>query len=114
MSLAAYASTVQAIAEAFSTSYAATPKQLRILDAFSLCAAATALVLAVYAKLVGSFPFNAYLAGLFACVGSMVLTVGLRMQVDPSSKDSRPAAAAFGGYAFAMVTLFLAAWNYVG
>ena len=63
----------------------------------------------VYAKLVGTFPFNAFLAGFFCCVGTFVLTLALRMKVGEggSSHD-------FGGYALAMLTLFVASWNYVG
>lgn len=48
---------------------------------------------------------------MFTCVGCFVLTVGLRMQ---ASLAGRPPELAFGGYALAMVTLFLAAWNYIG
>lgn len=66
----------------------------------------------VYAKLVGTFPFNAFLAGFFCCVGSFVLTVGLRMKVDDSGVKGSEAQ--FGGYALAMCTLFIAVWNYIG
>ena len=106
--------TLSSIVGTFAASYSTTPRQLRNLDAFSLAAAATGAILFFYAKLVGSFPFNAFLAGLFASVGSFVLTVGLRMQVDPSNKEGRPLEQAFAGYAFSMITLFLAAWNYIG
>lgn len=67
----------------------------------------------VYAKLVGTFPFNAFLAGFFCCVGTFVLTLSLRMKV--AEHGSKPAAAKeFGGYALAMLTLFIAAVNYIG
>lgn len=35
----------------------------------------------MYAKLVGTFPFNSFLAGFFCCVGTFVLTLALRMKV---------------------------------
>lgn len=118
----------------------------------------------MYAKLVGTFPFNSFLAGFFCCVGAFVvsatggrqqplrasfavllsatpglllpsccpwliesltprppspspmrslqLTVSLRMKVSEGGSSSGPRE--FGGYAFAMLTLFIAAWNYVG
>lgn len=67
----------------------------------------------MYAKLVGTFPFNSFLAGFFCCVGTFVLTVGLRMKV--AEYGGKPGAAReFGGYALAMCTLFLASWNYIG
>ena len=118
----------------------------------------------VYAKLVGTFPFNSFLAGFFCCVGAFVvsgggrqaahgwffcaccisgclpcairqllrvvedlcvspllahfpaqppqLTVSLRMKVSEGGSASGPRE--FGGYSLAMLTLFIAAWNYVG
>jgi oligosaccharyltransferase complex subunit epsilon len=66
----------------------------------------------VYAKLVGTFPFNAFLAGFFCCVGTFVLTLSLRMKVSESGGNG--GAAEFGGYALAMCVLFLASVNYMG
>lgn len=67
----------------------------------------------MYAKLVGNFPFNAFLAGFFCCVGTFVLTLSLRMKV--AEYGSKPGAEReFGGYALAMCTLFIASWNYIG
>lgn len=43
---------------------------------------------------------------------SLQLTVSLRMKVSEGGSSSGPRE--FGGYAFAMLTLFIAAWNYVG
>lgn len=57
-SLLASLRTLGPITQAFADSYASTPARLKILDAYSAAAAATAVVLFVYAKLVGSFPFN--------------------------------------------------------
>jgi hypothetical protein len=64
----------------------------------------------VYAKLVGTFPFNAFLAGFFCCVGTFVLTLALRMK----ASEAGGGVAEFGGYALAMCTLFLASVNYIG
>ena len=40
----------------------------------------------LYALLVGNFPFNAFLAGFFCCIGSFVLTGGClpRREVSPA------------------------------
>ena len=59
----------------------------------------------------GTFPFNAFLAGFFCCVGAFVLTVSLRIKVGESGGRGE---GEFGGYALAMCTLFIAAWNYIG
>jgi oligosaccharyltransferase complex subunit epsilon len=66
----------------------------------------------VYAKLVGTFPFNSFLAAFFCCVGAFVLTLSLRMKVAESG--GKGGEAEFGGYALAMCTLFIASWNYIG
>jgi hypothetical protein len=46
----------------------------QVLDAFAAASLATALAQLLYALLVGSFPFNAFLAGFFCCIGAAVLT----------------------------------------
>ena len=76
------------------------------------CPSLAPLLQFVYAKAVGTFPFNAFLAGFFCCVGSFVLTLSLRMKV--SESGGATAAQEFGGYALAMCTLFIASWNYIG
>lgn len=47
---------------------------VKVLDLFSVCSLATALVQFLYAFTMGTFPFNAFLAGFFCCIGSFVLT----------------------------------------
>ncbi|KAL4434359.1 hypothetical protein ABPG75_000800 [Micractinium tetrahymenae] len=111
--MAQHLDTLKEIASSFSAAYVKTPTKLKILDAFSVCALATAVLQFVYAKLVGTFPFNAFLAGFFCCVGTFVLTLSLRMKV--AEHGGKPTAAKeFGGYALAMLTLFIAAVNYIG
>eukprot|EP00958_Prasinococcus_capsulatus_P026660 scaffold4956_cov233-Prasinococcus_capsulatus_cf.AAC.2 len=43
--------------------------------------------------LVGSFPFNSFLAGFLSCVASFVLAVCLRLQVDTTNADFKVRAA---------------------
>lgn len=45
-----------------------------MLDIFACCALATAILQFIYSLIVGSFPFNAFLSGIFCCAGSAVLT----------------------------------------
>ena len=69
----------------------------------------------IYASLVGTFPFNAFLAAFFCCIGTFVLTLGLRMKLsEGGSGSSGSQVGEFGGYALAMCTLLLASWNYIG
>ena len=70
----------------------------------------------IYASLVGNFPFNAFLSAFFCCIGTFVLTLGLRMKLSEGGGGSSSGSQVgeFGGYALAMCTLLLASWNYIG
>lgn len=50
-----------------------TPKKLKIVDAYLLYVLLTGIVQFVYCCLVGTFPFNSFLAGFISSVGSFVL-----------------------------------------
>lgn len=90
-------------------------------------------------SLLGSFPFNSYLAALFTCIGGGVLAgvmpclVGmlkyncdqyymfqyagcLRMQLDTTNKDFRALAPerAYADFILAHLVLLFIAWNYIG
>eukprot|EP01060_Flectonema_neradi_P012026 TRINITY_DN1894_c0_g1_i1.p1 TRINITY_DN1894_c0_g1~~TRINITY_DN1894_c0_g1_i1.p1 ORF type:complete len:114 (+),score=23.46 TRINITY_DN1894_c0_g1_i1:46-387(+) len=72
---------------AFKKSYDANTSQtLRVCDAFIVFFLLNCLVLFAYCNIVGSFPFNAYLGGLFANLGMLIFTVSLRMQAAPANK----------------------------
>lgn len=100
----------------FVREYKKTPQKLKIIDAFLVYALATAVIQVVYALLVGSFPFNSFLSGLFCCLGFFVLTVCLRMQLDPTNKDFEGISPerAFADYVLCNCVLFLGVWNFMG
>lgn len=50
-----------------------TPKKLKIVDAYMLYILLTGVFQFVYCVLVGTFPFNAFLAGFISTVASFVL-----------------------------------------
>jgi len=87
---------------------------VQVLDIFILSAIATALLQFVYSLLVGSFPFNAFLAGIFCSAGTAVLTLCLRLQISEGYIPTKSAERAFVDYALAMSILFLAVWCYIG
>ena len=51
-----------------------TTTQVKMLDAFIGFSALAAIIQAVYCFLVGTYPFNAFLAGFIASLGSCVLS----------------------------------------
>lgn len=77
---------------------------------------ATALVQVVYVALVGTFPFNGFLAGALSSVGSCVLTACLRIQLSPDNPDfkNRRLEPLFAEYVLCTLLLHLLAVNYVG
>mmetsp|Transcript_14745 Transcript_14745/g.36783 ORF Transcript_14745/g.36783 Transcript_14745/m.36783 type:complete len:111 (-) Transcript_14745:266-598(-) len=109
-------STATEIFSAFAAEYRKTPTRVKIIDAFLIYALATAGVQFGYVLLVGSFPFNAFLAGFLCSLGFFALTVCLRLQADPSNKDFGGISPerAFADYVLANLVLFLVVWNYIG
>ena len=94
-----------------------TPKRIKIIDAYLLYVMLTGVLQFVYALIVGSFPFNSILSGFISCVGSFVLGVGLRLQVNEENKmvfhgvnNER----AFADFIFAHVILHLVVINFIG
>lgn len=58
-----------------------TPGRLKLIDSYLVFVLLTGVVQFVYCALVGTFPFNSFLAGFISCIASFVLAVALRMQV---------------------------------
>ncbi|XP_013731554.2 dolichyl-diphosphooligosaccharide--protein glycosyltransferase subunit DAD1 isoform X1 [Brassica napus] len=69
------------------SAYSATPTNLKIIDLYVVFAVFTALIQVAYMALVGSFPFNSFLSGVLSCVGTAVLAVCLRIQVNKENKE---------------------------
>lgn len=87
---------------------------MQVLDIFAVSSLITALLLFVHIFLFGSFPFNAFLAALFCCLGCFVLTMCLRLQVTESAPTRGLRLRAFVDYVLAMSVLLLAVWCYIG
>eukprot|EP01025_Chloroclados_australasicus_P024764 TRINITY_DN2483_c0_g1_i1.p4 TRINITY_DN2483_c0_g1~~TRINITY_DN2483_c0_g1_i1.p4 ORF type:complete len:113 (-),score=4.78 TRINITY_DN2483_c0_g1_i1:521-859(-) len=105
------------IAKTFLTEYQKIPSTLRLLDAFIVCAGLTAALQFTYMLMFGSFPFNAFLAGFFGCLGFLVLTICLRLQVSANNRDQFKGLTpekAFADYVLCNCVLFLVVWSYIG
>eukprot|EP00899_Mesostigma_viride_P029618 jgi/Mesvir1/9841/Mv22383-RA.1 len=112
------ASVFKDVATTFAKEYTTkTPTKLKIIDCFIGYAVVTCLIQVAYMALVGSFPFNAFLAGTFSCVGSAVLAACLRMQVNEENKDFKDKVSperAFADFAVCSLVLFFVAINFMG
>ncbi|KAI1285829.1 Dolichyl-diphosphooligosaccharide--protein glycosyltransferase subunit DAD1 [Halotydeus destructor] len=94
-----------------------TPKKLKIIDAYLTYILLTGVIQFVYCCLVGTFPFNSFLAGFISCVASFVLAVSLRLQVNPQNKSDFGDISqerAFADFIFAHVILHLVVMNFIG
>lgn len=73
-SSAAPSSGVGGILADFQTKYVqTTPKKIKLIDGFLAYVLATGILQFIYCVLVGTFPFNSFLAGFVCTVGVFVL-----------------------------------------
>ncbi|KAK1301963.1 Dolichyl-diphosphooligosaccharide--protein glycosyltransferase subunit DAD1 [Acorus calamus] len=71
---------------------------------------------AVYMGMVGSFPFNSFLSGELSCIGTAVLAVCLRIQVNKENKEFKdlPPERAFADFILCNLVLHLVIMNFLG
>ncbi|GER43681.1 glycosyltransferase subunit DAD1 [Striga asiatica] len=98
------------------TAYAATPTNLKIIDLYIVFAVVTAVIQVLYMAIVGSFPFNSFLSGVLSCVGTAVLAVCLRIQVNKENKEFKdlPPERAFADFVLCNLVLHLVIMNFLG
>jgi oligosaccharyltransferase complex subunit epsilon len=97
------------------------PPRLQVVDALLAYVLWAGIMQFGYAIVVGSFPFNAFLAGFLSCVGVFVLTVSLRMQINPANVadpanrwQSLTPQRAYADWLFCNLILHLAVLNFIG
>ncbi|KAL2585094.1 hypothetical protein AAZV13_14G167100 [Glycine max] len=88
----------------------------QIIDLYVIYAVFTAFIQVVYMALVGSFPFNSFLSGVLSCVGTAVLAVCLRIQVNKENKEFKDLAPerAFADFVLCNLVLHLVIMNFLG
>ncbi|KAI3453364.1 hypothetical protein Pfo_010027 [Paulownia fortunei] len=106
----------QALFHSLLSAYAATPTNLKIIDLYIVFAVVTAVIQVVYMAIVGSFPFNSFLSGVLSCVGTAVLAVSLRIQVNKENKEFKdlPPERAFADFVLCNLVLHLVIMNFLG
>uniref|UniRef100_A0A8C3QHT6 Dolichyl-diphosphooligosaccharide--protein glycosyltransferase subunit DAD1 n=1 Tax=Cyanoderma ruficeps TaxID=181631 RepID=A0A8C3QHT6_9PASS len=115
---AAMAGSVRAVARRFLSEYGGgTAGRLKALDAFLLYVLLTGALQFGYCLGVGTFPFNSFLSGFISAVGSFILGVCLRIQINPQNKGEFQGISperAFADFLFANTILHLVVINFVG
>ncbi|CAI0418732.1 unnamed protein product [Linum tenue] len=106
----------QALFQSLRSAYAATPNNLKIIDLYVGFAVLTAVIQVVYMAVVGSFPFNSFLSGVLSCIGTAVLAVCLRIQVNKDNKEFKDVAPerAFADFILCNLVLHLVIMNFLG
>ncbi|KAF2076172.1 hypothetical protein CYY_002525 [Polysphondylium violaceum] len=108
--------TLSSIISSFSDSYSKTPQKLKIIDLFLIYTFLTGVFVFGYCCLVGTFPFNSFLASFISCVGCFILTVCLRIQINPINNFGKTISVerAFADYLFCNLILHLVVFNFLG
>ncbi|KAJ7943875.1 Dolichyl-diphosphooligosaccharide--protein glycosyltransferase subunit DAD1 [Quillaja saponaria] len=109
-------SEVKALLHSIRSAYSATPTNLKIIDLYVAYAVLTALIQVVYMAIVGTFPFNSFLSGVLSCIGTAVLAVCLRIQVNKENKEFKdlPPERAFADFVLCNLVLHLVIMNFLG
>ncbi|CAH9077006.1 unnamed protein product [Cuscuta epithymum] len=107
---------VQALFQSLHSAYAATPTNLKIIDLYIMFALFTALIQVIYMAIVGTFPFNSFLSGVLSCIGTAVLAVCLRIQVNKDNKEFKdlPPERAYADFVLCNLVLHLVIMNFLG
>eukprot|EP00252_Welwitschia_mirabilis_P004115 TRINITY_DN1430_c0_g1_i1.p1 TRINITY_DN1430_c0_g1~~TRINITY_DN1430_c0_g1_i1.p1 ORF type:complete len:118 (+),score=14.55 TRINITY_DN1430_c0_g1_i1:80-433(+) len=110
------AKNANALFQTLRSAYSATPVKLKIIDLYVIYAIVTAVIQVLYMAIVGSFPFNSFLSGVLSCVGTAVLAVCLRMQVNKENKEFKdlPPERAFADFVLCNLVLHLVIMNFLG
>ena len=91
-----------------------TPDRIKALDLFSVFCLSTAVIQFLYYVVVGSFPFNSFLSGFIAALGTLTLTVCLRVQITSPGVFKLSAERCFADYLVANLFLHLACICFLG
>eukprot|EP01097_Dermamoeba_algensis_P004710 TRINITY_DN3036_c0_g5_i1.p1 TRINITY_DN3036_c0_g5~~TRINITY_DN3036_c0_g5_i1.p1 ORF type:complete len:109 (+),score=27.04 TRINITY_DN3036_c0_g5_i1:85-411(+) len=102
------------VSKFFSEYSANTPKRLKVVDVFLAYVMLTGILEFAYCAIVGTFPFNSFLSGFISTVGTFVLAVCLRMQVDPSNEKRYSLERAYADFIVCNIILHLWVFNFLG
>ncbi|OZJ07043.1 hypothetical protein BZG36_00098 [Bifiguratus adelaidae] len=110
------------VAKRLWTSYKSTPFQLQLVDAYLVYIMVTGIIQFLYLMVVGTYPYNAFLAGFISTVGSFVLAANLRIQANPQhdrvqdhiTRKVRLGAMAFADFVVCNILLHLFVVHFLG
>ncbi|KAJ2608111.1 Dolichyl-diphosphooligosaccharide-protein glycosyltransferase subunit dad1 [Coemansia sp. RSA 1365] len=95
---------------------ATTPQRLKVIDTYMAFCVAVGLIQFVYCVLVGTFPYNAFLAGFGSAIACFVFAANLRIKTNPSNLrqfESSPEGA-FAEFVLCHIVLHFVVTNFLG
>lgn len=110
-------SIIQVLKYLFTEYSVSTPKRIKLIDAYLLYILLTGVIQFAYCCLVGTFPFNSFLAGFCSTVASFTLATSLRLQINPKNKlvfSSIDPRKAFGDFLFGHLVVHFVVVNFLG
>ncbi|EAS00602.1 dolichyl-diphosphooligosaccharide-protein glycosyltransferase subunit DAD1, putative (macronuclear) [Tetrahymena thermophila SB210] len=109
-------SSVRDIFRTFWNSYKKnTPSKIKLMDAFVVYCIMIICIQFFYYFVVGNFPQNSLIIGIFAPLGSATFTVCLRQQISQKTRYMNQSSdRSFWEYFLSMYIMFLACINYLG
>jgi oligosaccharyltransferase complex subunit epsilon len=90
-----------------------TPK-LMLVDGLIVTSLLTAVVQVLYLVLVGSFPFNSFLSGFLACLGTYAFAVSLRMRLTADEFKDVSSSQAFAEFTMCCLTMYFIVACFLG
>eukprot|EP01112_Ceratiomyxa_fruticulosa_P005461 TRINITY_DN1608_c0_g1_i1.p1 TRINITY_DN1608_c0_g1~~TRINITY_DN1608_c0_g1_i1.p1 ORF type:complete len:113 (+),score=25.20 TRINITY_DN1608_c0_g1_i1:278-616(+) len=112
--MSSYFKLVGGLVESYKSS---TPQRIKIIDVFLLYILLTGAVQFAYCLLITTFPFNSFLSGFISTVGTFILTVCLRIQVNQKPSNMEVIVTperAFADFLFCNLILHLVVANFMG
>ncbi len=91
-------------------------KKTKMIDAWCLYCLATCAVQSTYMILVGSYPFNSFLAGLFCHIAMFGFGMSLRLQITASTGEFKSISPerALADFVFCHLVLFFVVFSFMG
>ncbi|KAJ2788550.1 Dolichyl-diphosphooligosaccharide-protein glycosyltransferase subunit dad1 [Coemansia guatemalensis] len=95
---------------------ATTPQRLKVIDTYMAFCVAVGLIQFLYCALVGTFPYNAFLAGFGSAVACFVFAANLRIKTNPSNSHQfgTSSEGAFAEFVLCHIVLHFVVSNFLG
>lgn len=89
-------------------------RKVILCDAMMLYALTSAIIVCLYLLLVGTYPFNSFLASLFCCLGVFAFTASLRLHITSDDFKHVSKERAYADFALCCLVFFFIVFSFIG